>query len=539
VRFFNRVEAVVIPSLAVAILGAMIPVHGMAAASAVYLAPTATGSANGSSCANAYAYTFFNTAANWGSGPSQIGPGTTAYLCSGTYTGATEGGSNFLTFQGSGTSANPITLQFMSGAVITSPCWGNGYVIYISGNNYVTVNGGGVGVIQATLSGSPGASCVGGSCSYSPSSYGGAGVVITGSSNVTVTGLTVSDMYVHSGTGNDTNANSAGVAILGGGSNISIYNNTVHDMQTGIYTSYSTFRETGYHIYNNTIYNVNWGVGGGDNSSGSSLAGVYVYGNIIHDFANWNTTSDAFHHNGIYIWAETGTSTVSNAYFYNNYIYGNFGGSYCTAGIFLSVDAGYSTFTNTYLFNNVIDESSGNSCGNGVISNNIAGTNLLNNVFVNGIIDAPNGPIGNGVFENNIMYWTGSPAQGLYNTTAGLAISNYNDWYNLGGGTAMTYNNSGYSTVAAYVNATGFDTHSITSNPKLSGTYQPQAGSPAIQAGTNLTNICTGQPNPGLGALCYDAAGNARPASGPWDIGAYQYTVNITNTPSNLTVVAQ
>src|ERR1700685_1857894 len=52
-----------------------------AAASTVYVAQSAAGSANGSSCTNAYAVTFFNASSNWGTGASQIGPGTTVDLC--------------------------------------------------------------------------------------------------------------------------------------------------------------------------------------------------------------------------------------------------------------------------------------------------------------------------------------------------------------------------------------------------------------------------------------------------------------------------
>src|SRR5208337_479058 len=61
----------------------------------IYIAQTAQGSANGTSAANAYAVTWFNTAGNWGSGSSQINPGDTVHLC-GTIT-------SVLTIQASGT----------------------------------------------------------------------------------------------------------------------------------------------------------------------------------------------------------------------------------------------------------------------------------------------------------------------------------------------------------------------------------------------------------------------------------------------------
>jgi hypothetical protein len=70
---------------------------------AIYIGQSAAGSGDGSSCASAKAISFFNTAGNWGTGSSQIGPGKTVKLC-GTITSA-------LTLLGSGTSGNPITVD--------------------------------------------------------------------------------------------------------------------------------------------------------------------------------------------------------------------------------------------------------------------------------------------------------------------------------------------------------------------------------------------------------------------------------------------
>src|ERR1017187_2879848 len=86
------------------VLTTLTPVRGTASAASVYVAQTAAGSANGSSCANAYALTFFNTSVNWGSGTSQIGAGTTVHLC-GTI-------SSPLSAQGSGISGSPVTIVF-------------------------------------------------------------------------------------------------------------------------------------------------------------------------------------------------------------------------------------------------------------------------------------------------------------------------------------------------------------------------------------------------------------------------------------------
>jgi len=117
----------------------------------VYIAQSSAGSADGTSCANAYAVTFFNTSGNWGSGSSQIGPGTTVHLC-GTFT--FSAGATALTFNGSGTSGNPITLLWESGAVLQAPYF-SAATFGINGNgaSYVVINGGTNGVIQNTANG--------------------------------------------------------------------------------------------------------------------------------------------------------------------------------------------------------------------------------------------------------------------------------------------------------------------------------------------------------------------------------------------------
>jgi hypothetical protein len=46
---------------------------------------------------------------------------------------------------------------------------------------------------------------------------------------------------------------------------------------------------------------------------------------------------------------------------------------------------------------------------------------------------------------------------------------------------------------------------------------------------TNLTSLCST-----ITPLCYDANGVARPASGAWDIGAYQYQSGSTGVPTAL-----
>src|SRR5262249_9074967 len=124
----------------------------------IYLSQNGTASASGADCGNAVPVSFFNSAPNWGSGVNQIGPGTTVHLC-GTITGPAN--STGLSFQGSGTSGNPITLVFEKDAVMQAPYWASsvggsaaGAITLDSGRSWIVVDGGQNGVIRNTANGS-------------------------------------------------------------------------------------------------------------------------------------------------------------------------------------------------------------------------------------------------------------------------------------------------------------------------------------------------------------------------------------------------
>jgi hypothetical protein len=114
---------------------------------------TQTGSPSGACTTGVQSATWFNTAANWGTGAGQIGPGTTVLLC-GTFTDTTAG-DTLLTFQNGGTSGNPITLLFDTGATLTNTnYWSVNGAIHNNGHDYITVDGGTNGLVQNTGNGS-------------------------------------------------------------------------------------------------------------------------------------------------------------------------------------------------------------------------------------------------------------------------------------------------------------------------------------------------------------------------------------------------
>jgi hypothetical protein len=108
---------------------------GVATAKDIYIAQSAAGANSGLDCADAHSVSFFNTAANWGPGAAQIGPGTTAHLC-GVIT--TE-----LTVQASGSGGSPITILFQPNAQVALPaCDNSNGCLNINGKSYITIDGG-------------------------------------------------------------------------------------------------------------------------------------------------------------------------------------------------------------------------------------------------------------------------------------------------------------------------------------------------------------------------------------------------------------
>jgi hypothetical protein len=497
-------------------------------ASDIYFAQASAGGNSGADCANARTVGSL-AAGDWS-------PGNTIHLC-GTIT-APAGASGFITAQGSGSSGSPITLKFETGAILQAPYWGSNGAIYISGKSYITIDGGSNGLIRATLNGTSGGTCPGGACTNQQ--FVGEGVYLTGTSNIEVKNLTIGDLYDHtsvSDTGGASLHNPWGIGIWGGNTNITLDSNTIHDLNWAIMMQ-SFGSPTGpLDFHSNAIYNISVGIGGGDGNPGSTITGpVNIYNNVIHDTESWDANGDVNHHDGIYIWLTNATSSFTGAYnVYNNWIYNI--KTYCSAAIYFDSGAS-STYPAGTAFNNVI----GTNCstgGDGSIYDKSGKMRLYNNTFTDtySTINSQSS-LKSQIIENNIS----AAAEGLLFGQASLSASDYNDWYALTS-PAMTYNNTQDSTLAAFKSATGFDGNSITSSPNLDAGFVPNAGSPVIGTGVNLNSTCNGQPNPGLGALCFDKAGNVRPSSGKWDMGAYQFSTSAGSgqpaPPTGLTATAK
>ena len=106
----------------------------------------------------------------------------------------------------------------------------------------------------------------------------------------------------------------------------------------------------------------------------------------------------------------------------------------------------------------------------------------------------------------------------FYSATTDANID-YNLYVDGGGVRAWNWytNDIPYANFSTWQSDIGGETHSLTAGSSgLSSLGVPLAGSAVIGAGANLTNV-------GIPTLNADKNSVARPSTGAWDIGAYEY----------------
>jgi hypothetical protein len=457
--------------------------------------------------------TFFNSSSNWGTGAGQIGPGVTVDLC-GTISSA-------LGFHGSGTSGNPITLYWQPGATMSSGDWGGGAAIKSNGSSYITLNGGNNGTsIQATAEGT----------GLADQGVASQGIIATNCTGCTIENLTIANLYVHSSPSDTSVDQTQDNAIRFSGSSMTIQNNTIHDVGWALY-EIANSTDSNITIANNNIYNIDHGWASTAAFNGGNIGPIVFSGNHVHDFSNWDTTNDAYHHDGIHCYSANAqglTPHYNGVYIYDNRFDGGNGGANMTADIFLEGGSGSGSTpcsdntSNFYLFNNVFVGSAGIYNGLVGLENNSMGVRAYNNTLEgsgtsSGVCEYD--PASTVTFENNVMSACGTLIQKNSNSAFTTSSPDY-DVYASGGSNSFICNGNYYSSSGFnnWKNCTGGDTHgTYVSSASLNSNGSPQTGSPVLAAGTNLTNLCTGN----LTALCTNINGTPRPTTGPWNAGAY------------------
>jgi hypothetical protein len=272
-----------------------------------------------------------------------------------------------------------------------------------------------------------------------------------------------------------------------------------------------------YGLYIDGDYNVVDGFEIRNCTNGISIAssGNQILNNHIHNNGN-TASSDSNGRVGVF--SNQGTS--GNVYLANYIDHIGRAGSNLDHGLYLCG-------ANELVLNNVL-------LANAAGGLQIAGYTTVNNMKVYNNVIAWNGTSGiilwmalNGVdIKNNIIYQNGHYGIGSWAATgSGVVVDNnltyansYGDLDFIGGGSTYTYSQAG----------------NIAADPGLvdesAATFDPHlvVGSPAIQAGLNLYSTFT-----------TDLAGEARPASGPWDLGVFVYgSATGDTTPPTVSLTA-
>jgi hypothetical protein len=188
-----------------------------------------------------------------------------------------------------------------------------------------------------------------------------------------------------------------------------------------------------------------------------------------------------------------------------------------------------------YIYNNLL-LSTNWSCVTVWLANSLTNAFIYNNTIVgitNSQIQAIQTGATNTILSNNIIsHWLRAVENDNDYLTNSVQFSDRNIFYDI---SIITANGlSGSAIVGSpYYPAgctlpqwrlLGYDVNTITNNPLLNANYTLQSNSPAIGMGANLSSVFTN-----------DYTYATRPASGAWDVGAFQW-VPVGNVGPTITV---
>ena len=515
----------------------------------LFLSQNGGGSGSGADCADAKPVSFFNTAANWGSAAGKIGPGVTVDLC-GTI-------SSPLTVQGSGVSGSPVTVFWEPGATLSAPDWTGSGAINTNGNSYITLDGGNNGTsIQATADGT----------GMADQGVASKGISASRCNGCTFENLTIANLYVHTSTSDASVDQTSDNAIKWSGSNVTVADNTVHDVGWALWFSGGT-GDTNEQIYGNNVYNIDHGIIIAPPAT--SIGNVFVFANHIHDLANWDCGGGC-HHDPIHCFGSENGVLYSGFYIYDNLFDGSWG-SATSSATFIEGNFGSpgdtpcaASGSSVWIFNNISKPSDQMGCcgqlgnaagGTGGMFNNMARgpSNTQNVGECMGYSASSNGSTA--FFENNIMdncdFLINGAASSSGRTTGTYAAGtpDYDAYVNGGSNAFSTYGPNGanctfmpFSAFSSWKSCMGgVESHGnafateATAGINSSGSLT--SGSPLIGAGNNLTTTCNAFPTsptnvraacettytgpPSGGGAGSATPGSPRPSSGSWDVGPY------------------
>lgn len=483
----------------------------------IYIAQTLHGADSGINCSSAHSSGWFNTSGNWAN-PKQIGkigPGDIVHLC-GTI-------KSQLATHASGLNGSPITILFENGAKYSNTAWTAGTAAITINNNYITLDGGTNGIVEATDNGTT--SSFGGGKAYNRNIDG---VLINAADNVIVKKLTIRTIYNR--LANSTDCINAGynIHITGLTTNITISENTISDGYYGIYGALGNSDTIT--LSNNTISNTSIGINIAPGSTSLTGSNIFIYGNAIRGGTKWDgifnancqangcsssCLTDKWHHqDGMHLFSQTDTGWMDNVNVFNNYLQ-DFG-IHSTAHIYIE----YHGMKNVKIYNNVLVNTGSNYASNGMITVKAAdNVKIYNNTLVGA------GPSNNqGIYWNSNSGVTPQGAELKNNVISGVRTimawavgttwtSDNNNFFNYNPSYIFQdSSNAWYSLL--WWNGQGYDAQGTTEDPKLGISYALTSSSPASvkSGGADLSSVFTSDKN---GVV-------TRPSGSGWSMGAYQ-----------------
>lgn len=520
-------------------------------AETIYVSDQGSGTGSGADVSNYMSIAGFNTAGNWDidvANDGKIGPGDTVQFA-GTIT-------NQAIIQGSGTSAAWITLSLGS-SQFAHPAWGaNGAITDGTTIEYIIINGPMTGAATNPASWLAPSFINTANTNGSPVYDGSSRFInLDPANHIRLQNFLFTNLYVRApGSSNDLGESGSAIRLRGPVGDLIVSN--VAGFQGATATSLNgsggtpSSPATNLWTRNSYFFGFSTAVQVGM-ANGTVVSFCGMQNCILDGFDIWaGIPTPNQHHCDGFQSITAGGSDPATTYFTNMIVSGNIIGP--RMGPILSggvVDSMNSPIfiqehaTDVKCYNNLIIAGAGYGWGNpgirvttaDLIYTNFHGKKSLiaNNIIISEETGTGLGPLNADCF-NNIVYKTSSYISQNSSTLWALGgywpVSNTNLFYlakERSSSSAFGVNSGPWA--ASYTRlrwtnspATGpadknlaLDMDSIfEENPLFDSSYRPQAGSPALARGMNLTDY----------GITNDILGNPRPSSGAWTIGAFEGT---------------
>ncbi len=478
-----------IPTVALICL-AVSTLHCLAAD--IYVSQSGTGS--GASCKDTHSVSWLNAGSSWGTNPTQIGPGSVVHLC-----GVI---SSPLAIQASGSDGAPITLRWEADARVSLSTWtpGSG-AVSCSGGDHIVIDGGSNGVIEATANGTQ--------LAQHDNLFG---VYLNNCSHSEVKNLTVRSLYVRTPLSADTCACGQGIRV-DNSSDVQVDHNVVQDAAQAFVFVFGDNSEV--HYFSNRASRTSACFAFSPQGAATATA-VTIHDNDCSDLFVWWDPADNNHLDGVHAWTQTAGANLSGLRIYNNYFHGDWHDSaHTTAHIF--VENGPGTLTGALLYNNLFAAEYVPSNGF-IYLKGTANAGIYNNTGIgsgSGLGFQTSGASGTSI-ENNIL--SSLDVFFSFSGSGSVATSDHNIFHN--GGSGFSYNGNNYNSLSAW-QGTGFDAHSLSSDPLVAASGDISSASPAGGSGANLSSL-----------FSTDKNNTTRPAQANWAIGCREVAADQGTKPS-------